>query len=255
MPKESEPAPSRRLPRLYAPERDPDPQSRRMHILRGIISACGMLRKRYKRSVEARNRAGDALCRLDSPANRDKYESAKGIVDEYRASNREMLKHLNELLPETFKELRESVVVNEEIEDWERAEGEWVAVESDARAALVAQPAKPAAAVTAGKGKPVHSDDFTSVVWHGKSHSFTKTQARAVRILWENWERGTPTVGQETLGEIVSGGDCFRLRNIFRIVDPKAKGRKKVSLIQHPAWGTMIVPCGKGLFKLSEDNR
>ncbi len=146
MPKESEPASPRRLPRLYAPERDPDPETRRWHILWEIISACGMLRKRYKHALEAKYRAGKALARRESERNKDRYESAEETADQYTAYNRKMLRDLNAILPGTFKKLREIVVVNEDIEDWDRAEGEWVVIESDAGAAMVARPNKLAVA-------------------------------------------------------------------------------------------------------------
>jgi hypothetical protein len=83
-----------------------------------------------------------------------------------------------------------------------------------------------------------HSDDFRSVRWFGQVYEFTTTQASCVKVLWEHWERGTPTVGQETILEAAgAGGD--RLRDIFD------KGK-------HPAWGTMIVEARKGAFRLQE---
>ena len=99
--------------------------------------------------------------------------------------------------------------------------------------------------------KPTHSADFTSVDWYGTKYQFTKGQADAVRMLWENWENGTPSLSQGTIGEAVSGVDQFRLRDLFRTVDVKAKKRKKRSMVLHPAWGKMIVSCGKGIFKLN----
>jgi len=101
------------------------------------------------------------------------------------------------------------------------------------------------------KAEPRHSVDFISVDWYGTNYQFTKKQADAVRMLWEHWENGTPSLSEGTIGETVSGGDHFRLRDLFRTVDVKAKISKKQSMRQHPAWGKMIVPCGKGVFKLN----
>lgn len=39
-----------------------------------------------------------------------------------------------------------------------------------------------------------HSPDFRSVRWFGESYTFTENQALRVKLLWENWERGTPDV-------------------------------------------------------------
>jgi hypothetical protein len=44
-----------------------------------------------------------------------------------------------------------------------------------------------------------HSDDFRSLRWFGTEYSFTANQSRVVAMLYENWERGTPDVGIETL--------------------------------------------------------
>lgn len=85
-----------------------------------------------------------------------------------------------------------------------------------------------------------HSEDFSSVVWFGSEYSFTKTQAACVRVLWEAWEQKTPDLKEETILER-AGSEGSRLRDVF-----KSKGG------MHAAWGTMIVPAGKGRFRLKE---
>ena len=45
----------------------------------------------------------------------------------------------------------------------------------------------------------VHSTDFRFVDWFGEKHSVTARQAAAVRVLWEDWKKGAPDVGQEIL--------------------------------------------------------
>ncbi len=84
-----------------------------------------------------------------------------------------------------------------------------------------------------------HSDDFRFVQWFGETYRFTATQAACVRILWENWERGTPEVGETILLE-KAGSEGNRLRDVFR------KG-------QHPAWEKLIVPGStKGSWRLAK---
>ncbi len=76
--------------------------------------------------------------------------------------------------------------------------------------------------------EPVHSDDFRSVNWFGTSYSFTANQAPVVRMLWENWDRGTPEVGNETL---------------LMAVDPEAPPDKIPTLFRNSdAYGEMIRP-------------
>ena len=84
-----------------------------------------------------------------------------------------------------------------------------------------------------------HSTDFRSVWWCGQDYTFTPNQAACVKLLWENWERGTPDVGEQTILEFIDSNQD-RLRDIF------VKG-------EHPAWGTMIKPGDtKGAFRLAK---
>jgi hypothetical protein len=83
-----------------------------------------------------------------------------------------------------------------------------------------------------------HSDDFRSVKWYSVPYSFTALQAACVRVLWENDERGTPEVGEQTILEAAESQQN-RLDHVFD------KGK-------HAAWGTMIVPGKtKGSFRLN----
>ncbi len=88
----------------------------------------------------------------------------------------------------------------------------------------------------------LHSPDFRSVNWFGRKYTFTGTQAACVKLLWENWEQGTPELAEPTiLDSAGTSGD--RLRDVFD------KGK-------HDAWGTMIVPgTRKGTFRLAEPDR
>lgn len=87
---------------------------------------------------------------------------------------------------------------------------------------------------------PAHSDDFRSVNWYGTQYTFTSTQAACLKVLWENWERGTSEVGEQTiLGDRRVDSPQSRLSHVFE------KGK-------HSAWGRMIVPGStKGTFRLA----
>lgn len=65
-----------------------------------------------------------------------------------------------------------------------------------------------------------HSDDFSCVWWHGRYFTFNERQAEVLRILWENWERGTPLVRQAYVlaqaAENLEGLDGKRFSNVFR---------------------------------------
>ena len=77
-----------------------------------------------------------------------------------------------------------------------------------------------------------HSPDFRSVNWYGENYDFTAKQAACVRLLWGAWEQGTPVLSEAYIVEQVG---CCELRSLFK---------------RSPAWGTMIVPAGKGKFQL-----
>ena len=91
-----------------------------------------------------------------------------------------------------------------------------------------------------------HSEDFTSVVWFGEQHSFNKTQALCVKYLWKEWETNREFgLSEKTIGEqIDSASDNYKLKHTFRV-------RRDGKYLQHPAWGKMIVSCGKGTFRLN----
>ncbi len=86
-----------------------------------------------------------------------------------------------------------------------------------------------------------HSDDFRSVTYHGQEYTFTRNQAAAIRLLWQQ-EGGE--LGQDyILAEIESLAS--RLRDVF-------KQKNGV----HPAWGTLIVSGQKkGTFRLNSHEK
>ncbi|MBL8824848.1 MAG: hypothetical protein JNJ77_19840 [Planctomycetia bacterium] len=81
-----------------------------------------------------------------------------------------------------------------------------------------------------------HSPDFRSVVWDGKHYIFTPGQAAIVEVLWKALNRGTPKVGA---GPLLHAADLVS---------------DKVSKLfaGHPAWGTMIMTDGVGVYWLAD---
>jgi hypothetical protein len=88
---------------------------------------------------------------------------------------------------------------------------------------------------------PTHALDFRSVTVGSEVYDFNDSQAKAVKLLWEAWEDGSPEVGLATLLETAGVERTGRLRDLFR-------SNQK----QHKAWGKLIVPGrGTGTFRLS----
>ena len=86
-------------------------------------------------------------------------------------------------------------------------------------------------------GQNAHSPDYRSVRWNGKNYFFTSYKAACVKILWENWEKGTPDVGDTTVLE-TAGCESSRVLDVFK---------------NHPNWTEMIVQGEtKGTHRLSE---
>lgn len=90
------------------------------------------------------------------------------------------------------------------------------------------------------KATAMAADDFRSVNWYGTIYEFTATQAACVRVLWEHYQQRTPAVGEQTILDSADSSSD-RLSNVF-------KTRKRY----HPAWKAMIVPSGKGAFRLQK---
>jgi len=91
-----------------------------------------------------------------------------------------------------------------------------------------------------------YSEDFTSVNWFGQKYQFNKTQALCVQILWGEWNNNKEFgLSEKTICEkIGSAADNYKLKHTFRSRDGL-----------HPAWGTMIQACGKGIFRLVEPEK
>ena len=79
-----------------------------------------------------------------------------------------------------------------------------------------------------------HSVDFRMVVWFGKEHRFSPTQAACVGVLWRAWWNGAPDVGQETILDKAKS-NSNRLQDVF-------KG--------HKTWRELIESRSKGTYRL-----
>jgi hypothetical protein len=103
--------------------------------------------------------------------------------------------------------------------------------------------------VASPDGEARHSEDFTSVNWFGTHYTFAKGhQAESVKRLWLAWDANTPDLSEQTIRErIGSSATKFQLSKVFRM--KTKKGYRK-----HPAWDTMIVSAGKGVFRLNPPN-
>lgn len=121
--------------------------------------------------------------------------------------------------------------------------------QSDPPPAGVASPNKPPDVSKSAEEKPQtsHSADFTSVVWFGIRYQFKKGhQAKAVELLWKEWERGGHSLTQAAIGdEIGSCDERFELAKVFREKKPRG------GYTRHSAWGTMIQSVAKGAYALA----
>jgi hypothetical protein len=103
----------------------------------------------------------------------------------------------------------------------------------------VAAPTDDESPPAADRPEALHSPDFRSVNWFGRPYRFSELQAACVRALWEAWEQGTPELSQQTILEAAES-DQTRLDHVFR-----NRGRQP-----HPAFGSMIVSTGQGVYRL-----
>ena len=90
----------------------------------------------------------------------------------------------------------------------------------------------------AGYGGPPEfwfSGDFRSCRWYGRYFRFTYTQSKVVKLLFEAWQRGAPELAESTILNRVNSG-AVRLYDLFR---------------GHPAWGSLIITAGRGLYQLN----
>lgn len=84
-----------------------------------------------------------------------------------------------------------------------------------------------------------HSPDFRFVRWEGKKYTFNATQARVVRLLWDEWERGGQGLSEAFIADHARDPEAiyeqrFRVKLVFR------KTRKRQPDEYHAALDDMI---------------
>jgi hypothetical protein len=116
------------------------------------------------------------------------------------------------------------------------------------RIAVVPSRDRAAAVASPTTRRATHSEDFTFVNWFGESYRFDDgQQAKAVGLLWAEWEKGGLGLSEKTIGErIGSGANNYRLVHTFR----KTADR---NASMHPAWGGMIQG-SRGTYRLITPN-
>lgn len=83
--------------------------------------------------------------------------------------------------------------------------------------------------------KIVYSDGFSQIRWRGNQYSLSRLQAKAISVLYDNYEDEVPQVHQKRILDRI-GSKSKRLEHLFK---------------NSPLWGTLIVPGDrKGLFQL-----
>jgi hypothetical protein len=86
--------------------------------------------------------------------------------------------------------------------------------------------------------EPTHDDKFTSIYWHGRTYTFSKSQAPCVELLWKAWKQG---IGVHR-DRLVQAADC---------ADPSAA--KVADIFRgNDAWTDRIIrAASKGVYRLS----
>ncbi|MEE2640749.1 MAG: hypothetical protein VX768_08995 [Planctomycetota bacterium] len=97
-------------------------------------------------------------------------------------------------------------------------------------------------AETANPNQDVHfSTDFSVVVLKGERYFFNRTQARVVELLYDESQKGTVGLHQDTIGQkLQSCNNRFRLFHVFRNKNGK----------MHPLWNVLIVRVEPGIYAL-----
>jgi hypothetical protein len=98
------------------------------------------------------------------------------------------------------------------------------------------QPSEALSSKPEGTNPVAHSPDFRSLSWFGTEYFLTEKQSKVVKALWEAREKGSPDVAQDLLLRACDS-DGVRLVDLFR---------------RSPAWGTIIVSCRRGAYRLPD---
>src|SRR5262249_15202458 len=93
----------------------------------------------------------------------------------------------------------------------------------------------PAGIATPWDFKLTHSEDFRSVTLHDRQFTLTPSAAAAVKVLYEEYQKRTPDVGEELIMKRI-GRPGSKLKDSFRNLD---------------AWNTLVIPGkSRGTYRL-----
>jgi hypothetical protein len=87
---------------------------------------------------------------------------------------------------------------------------------------------------------PNDGDDYSSVLWNGKTFHFSPEQARVVRVLHKAFKDGMPEMHQDRIASALSYSGIFRIEKIFR------RGNEP-----HPAFNSLIKKVGPATYRLA----
>jgi hypothetical protein len=88
----------------------------------------------------------------------------------------------------------------------------------------------------ARKNAVTYSPDFRWLSWFGTEYFLSEKQSKVVKALWEARQKGCPDLAKEFLLRVCDS-DGVRLVDLFR---------------RSPAWGTIIVSCQRGTYRLAD---
>lgn len=217
----------------------------------GILSELAEIRQRLLKPLRRENLRSDAAAECETWPNRDRVAEVieQAIEGLDRLASDDIRVYPMERDADGAPQVR--LTVDEYVstrEDWLEEKHGLLLPAIDSLRGLARPPVpvetvkEAAAALAPGDAKPVvhHSDDFTSVVWYGAEYYFSRMQADSVKALWAQWKK-SPGLGLHA-GTILESLDSSCERDRFRL---------PLTFRDHPAWGTMIVPVGRGTFKLA----
>ena len=87
------------------------------------------------------------------------------------------------------------------------------------------------------------SPDFHSCRWGNRTFTFPgDMQAAVMRVMWVAYQNGTLAMKQRAI--LQEAGSSM--------AESDATPRLSKLFIKHPAWGTLIVPAGKGCYRIAD---
>ena len=86
------------------------------------------------------------------------------------------------------------------------------------------------------KNTVTYSPDFRWLYWFGTEYFLSDKQSKVVKALWQARQKGCPDVAKELLLRVCDS-DGVRLVDLFR---------------RSPAWGTIIISCRRGTYRLPD---